>query len=51
VVIGVVCFIITVIGSRLGPILGRVVGRRAELLGGLILIAIGARILFEHLRG
>jgi putative Mn2+ efflux pump MntP len=50
-VIGVVCFVMTIIGSRLGPFVGRVVGRRAELLGGLILIAIGVRILFEHLHG
>jgi putative Mn2+ efflux pump MntP len=50
-VIGVVCFTMTIVGARLGPVVGRVAGRRAELLGGLILIAIGARILFVHLRG
>jgi putative Mn2+ efflux pump MntP len=50
-VIGVVCFVMTVIGARLGPVVGRVVGRRAELLGGLILIGIGIRLLVEHLRG
>ena len=49
-VIGGVCFLMTVVGARLGPVVGRAVGRRAELLGGLILIAIGLRILFEHLR-
>ena len=50
-VIGAVCFIMTVVGARLGPIVGKAVGKRAELLGGLILIGIGLRILFEHLRG
>jgi putative Mn2+ efflux pump MntP len=28
---------------------GRVVGKRAELAGGLILIAIGLKVLVEHL--
>jgi putative Mn2+ efflux pump MntP len=50
-VIGVVCFVISVIGTKLGPTLGKVIGRRAELAGGLVLIAIGVRILVEHLRG
>ena len=48
-VIGAVCFLITVAGSKLGPLLGRAAGRRAELLGGLILVAIGVRILALHL--
>jgi putative Mn2+ efflux pump MntP len=50
-VIGLVCFALTILGARLGPVIGRTVGRWAEILGGLILIAIGARILIEHLRG
>jgi putative Mn2+ efflux pump MntP len=41
----------TVIGARLGPVVGRAVGKRAELLGGLILIGIGIKIVVEHLRG
>lgn len=49
-VIGIVCFVMTIIGARLGPVVGRAVGKRAELLGGLILIGIGLRILVEHLR-
>jgi putative Mn2+ efflux pump MntP len=48
-VIGVVCFLVTVAGAKLGPVVGRAVGRRAELVGGLILVAIGVRILIEHL--
>jgi len=50
-VIGATSFVMTIAGSRLGPIVGRVAGRRAELLGGLILIAIGVRILVEHMSG
>jgi len=48
-VIGVVCFLVTGLASRLGPALGRIIGRRAELVGGLVLILIGIRILVAHL--
>jgi putative Mn2+ efflux pump MntP len=48
-VIGATSFAMTLVGAKLGPVVGRVVGRRAELLGGLILIGIGAKILIEHL--
>jgi putative Mn2+ efflux pump MntP len=47
--IGVVCFILTVVGAKLGPLVGRAVGKRAELVGGLILIGIGAKIVAGHL--
>lgn len=50
-VIGVICFTMTIVGAKLGPVVGRVVGRWAELVGGLILIGIGLRILLEHLGG
>lgn len=50
-VIGATSFALTVAGARLGPVVGRVAGRRAELLGGLILIGIGIKILVEHLGG
>jgi putative Mn2+ efflux pump MntP len=48
-VIGATSFAMTLVGAKLGPVAGRVVGRRAELLGGLILIGIGLKILIEHL--
>jgi len=48
-IIGLVSFLVTLIGARLGPIVGHIVGRRAELVGGLILIAIGVKILISHL--
>lgn len=50
-VIGIVCFAMTILGAKLGPVVGRVAGKRAELLGGLILIGIGLKILIGHLRG
>jgi putative Mn2+ efflux pump MntP len=31
--------------------LGRIVGKRAELMGGLVLIVIGSLILYEHTLG
>lgn len=49
VVVGAVAFIMTVLGMKLGPALGKLIGRRAELLGGAVLILIGIRILVEHL--
>jgi putative Mn2+ efflux pump MntP len=38
-------------GVMLGRVLGTIVGRRAEMIGGVILILIGVVILFEHLHG
>lgn len=49
VVIGVVAFFMTLLGTKLGPLLGQIVGRRAELAGGLILILIGIKILTDHI--
>jgi putative Mn2+ efflux pump MntP len=48
-VIGIICFALTVAGSKLGPLVGRIAGKRAELAGGLILVAIGIKILVEQL--
>ncbi|MGZ5453638.1 MAG: manganese efflux pump MntP [Candidatus Aminicenantales bacterium] len=50
-VIGVTSFVLTVVGAKLGPVVGRIFGKRAELVGGLILIGIGVKILIEHLAG
>jgi manganese efflux pump family protein len=49
VTIGVVAFIITLLGFLGGKKLGEMVGKRAEIVGGIILILIGLRILLEHL--
>ncbi len=48
-VIGLVAFFMTVLGTRIGPFFGRLIGKRAELLGGLILILIGAKTILDHL--
>lgn len=48
-IIGVTSFVLTVAGAKLGPVVGRIVGKRAELVGGIILIGIGVKILLEHL--
>ncbi|RPJ59142.1 MAG: manganese efflux pump [Acidobacteria bacterium] len=48
VIIGLTTFFLTLVGAGLGHLLGKMVGRRFELLGGLILLAIGLKILLEH---
>lgn len=47
--IGVIAFIITAMGFLLGRKTGKLIGKRAELVGGIVLIAIGLRILLTHL--
>ena len=47
--IGLATFVMVTIGVMLGRALGAIAGRRAEILGGLLLIGIGAAIVFEHL--
>lgn len=49
VVIGLVAAGFTLAGMRLGRVLGQRFGHRMALLGGAILIAIGVKILAEHL--
>ena len=49
VTVGVTAFVITVIAQVIGNKVGSIVGKRAELVGGLILIGIGIKILLEHL--
>ena len=48
-VIGLVAGAMTVLGLELGKRLGMVFGKRMELVGGLVLIGIGVRIVVEHL--
>ena len=47
--IGLTTFLMVTGGVMLGRVLGAVAGRRAEIVGGLLLIGIGSAILFEHL--
>lgn len=48
VVIGVITFLISAVGVRAGGFFGSRYGRRAEFVGGVILILIGLKILLEH---
>jgi manganese efflux pump family protein len=49
IVIGIVAGVMTIIGMELGKRFGALLGRRMEVVGGLILIGIGVKILVEHL--
>ena len=48
-VIGLCTMTMVTIGIMLGRALGALVGKRAEIIGGVILIVIGCAILYEHL--
>ena len=47
--IGVISFITSAIGVKVGNIFGARYKSRAELAGGIILVILGVRILLEHL--
>lgn len=47
--IGLATTVMVTIGVMLGRALGTVVGKRAEIVGGLVLMVVGATILYEHL--
>ena len=47
--IGTITFILSFIGVRLGKQCKGVLGQRAKMVGGLILLGIGTRILVSHL--
>ena len=47
--IGIITFIIFVIGVKVGNVFGEKYKSKAELAGGLILIVMGAKILIDHL--
>ena len=49
VIIGLVAFVMTFVGTKVGPLFGLVLGKRAGFVGGLVLIGIGVKILFDHL--
>jgi len=48
IVVGSVTFVLTIIGAYVGRSLGALFGKRAEVVGGVILIAIGVKILIEN---
>lgn len=49
IIIFIVTFIASLIGIRIGKYYGQKLGSKMEILGGLILIGIGFKILIEHL--
>ena len=49
IVIGVVCSFFSIMGIALGRKISSFIGKRAETIGGILLIAIGIKILIEHL--
>ena len=49
--IGLATAMMVTIGVMLGRALGTLIGHRAEMLGGVMLIIIGAWILFSHMMG
>jgi putative Mn2+ efflux pump MntP len=50
-IIGLITFVICFIGVNIGSKLGPLFGSKLGLIGGLILIGIGIKILVEHLMG
>ena len=48
-VIGLCTFGMVTLGIMLGHVLSAMVGRRAEIIGGVILVGVGTVILYEHL--
>lgn len=49
-VVGLTATALTLVGMALGRRIGALWGRRVEVFGGLILIAIGCKLLWDHLR-
>ena len=49
--VGLTTFVLVTVGILLGRVLGTMAGKRAEIGGGVLLVAIGAFILYEHLTG
>jgi putative Mn2+ efflux pump MntP len=47
--IGITAFVVTAIGFLLGRKAGSLIGRRAETVGGVVLLGIGLRILLTHI--
>lgn len=47
--IGVTTMVMVTTGMMLGRVLGSVIGQRAEIVGGVLLMGLGGAILYEHL--
>ncbi|HBU5799537.1 TPA: manganese efflux pump MntP [Klebsiella pneumoniae] len=49
--IGCASFIMSTLGMMVGRFIGPLLGKRAEILGGIVLIGIGSEILWSHFAG
>ncbi len=49
--IGCATFIMATLGMMVGRFIGPLLGKRAEILGGIVLIGIGSEILWSHFAG
>ncbi|MEO3988329.1 manganese efflux pump MntP [Pseudocitrobacter cyperus] len=49
--IGCATFTMSTLGMMIGRFIGPLLGKRAEILGGIVLIGIGAEILYSHFTG
>lgn len=48
-IIGVITFLFSILGVKIGNVFGSKYEKSAEIIGGIILIIIGLKTLFEHL--
>ncbi len=48
-IIGIITFLITLLGLYIGKKFTFISGKKAEIMGGIVLIGIGVKILIEHL--
>ncbi|PLL87440.1 hypothetical protein CWN68_35160, partial [Klebsiella michiganensis] len=49
--IGCATLMMSTLGIMVGRFIGPLLGKRAEILGGIVLIGIGAQILWSHFAG
>ena len=47
-IIGLTAFIVSIVGFKLGRKVAEIIGHRAELIGSIVLIIIGLKILVDH---
>lgn len=48
-IIGILTFVVSAVGLKIGNVFGVKYKSKAELVGGILLVLIGSKILFEHL--
>lgn len=49
IIIGEITFLFSLSGLLLGKYFGKIIGKKIEIIGGLVLVGIGIKILIEHL--